>query len=114
MLRDINTNRIPENILNLEQNFASKLPKDIEKDNPTSLVWSERGPNNVGGRTRALAGDVSNPNIIIAGGITGGIWRSANSGNSWTITTTNSNCIPHPVLPRIEDGKYFELVYWYG
>ena len=30
-IRDINTNRIPENIFNLEQDFASKLPKVEDK-----------------------------------------------------------------------------------
>ncbi len=90
MLRDIKTNRLPDNILNLEQNFASKLPKATDRDNPNTLTWTERGPNNVGGRTRALACDVSNPNIIIAGSITGGVWRSVNTGGSWTQTTTNS------------------------
>ncbi|MFZ4592595.1 MAG: hypothetical protein ACOYN6_16460, partial [Ignavibacteria bacterium] len=55
MLRDINTNKIPDNIYNLEQVFASKLPKATDRDNPNSLTWTERGPNNVGGRTRALA-----------------------------------------------------------
>ena len=47
MLRDIKTNRLPDNILNLEQNFASKLPKATDRDNPNTLTWTERGPNNV-------------------------------------------------------------------
>src|SRR5665647_279126 len=45
MLRDINTNKLPDNILNLEQNFASRLPKAKETDNANSLNWTERGPN---------------------------------------------------------------------
>ena len=89
MLRDIYTNKIPDNIYNLEQVFASNLPKVTDRDNSNSLVWVERGPNNVGGRTRALAADVSNPNIFLAGGVSGGMWRSVNSGANWTITTTN-------------------------
>jgi hypothetical protein len=111
MLRDINTNRLPENIYNLEQNFASKLPKDIEGDNANSLVWTERGPNNVGGRTRALANDINNPNIFIAGGITGGIWRSVNSGNSWTITTTNSQL--HSASCIAQDRRAGNTSNWY-
>jgi hypothetical protein len=111
MLRDINTNKIPDNIFNLEQKFASGLPKNIEKDNPNSLVWTERGPNNVGGRTRALAPDINNPNIIIAGGISGGIWRSVNSGSSWTITTANSQL--HSASCVAQDRKTGSTSNWY-
>ena len=42
------------------------------------LQWEEMGPDNVGGRTRAILFDNSNPNVIISGGVSGGIWRSAN------------------------------------
>ena len=111
MLRDIKTNKIPDNIFNLEQNFASKLPKANDKDNPSSLVWTERGPNNVGGRTRALAGDISNPNIFIAGSISGGIWRTANSGASWTLTTTNSQL--HSATCIAQDKRAGNTATWY-
>ena len=90
MLRDINTNRIPDNIYNLEQNFAAALPKVTDRDNANSLTWVERGPNNVGGRTRALAGDIANANIVLAGGVSGGMWRSTDFGASWSKTTANS------------------------
>jgi len=42
----------------------------------------ELGPNNTGGRTRALMVDRRNDNIILAGGISGGLWRSENGGTS--------------------------------
>jgi hypothetical protein len=111
MLRDIHTNKIPDNILNLEQQFASRLPKNNDGDSPNSLAWTERGPNNVGGRTRALACDVSNPNIMIAGGITGGIWRSVNSGAGWTITTTNSQL--HSATCIAQDKRTGNTSNWY-
>jgi photosystem II stability/assembly factor-like uncharacterized protein len=44
----------------------------------------ELGPNTTGGRTRALMVDRRNDNIILAGGISGGLWRSENGGSSWT------------------------------
>ena len=111
MLRDIKTNRLPDNILNLEQNFASKLPKATDRDNPNTLTWTERGPNNVGGRTRALACDISNPNVIIAGGISGGIWRSVNTGSSWTQTTTNSQL--HSATCIAQDRRTGQTNNWY-
>ena len=42
----------------------------------TSFPWVERGPNNVGGRTRALVWDpnATSGNKVWAGGVTGGLW----------------------------------------
>ena len=97
MLRNPITNKIPENIRAKELLFAAGLPKR-NGDDPNALVWNERGPNNVGGRTRAILGDINDTSIVIAGGISGGIWRSTNSGVNWVQRTTltqlhNSTCI---------------------
>ncbi len=45
--------------------------------------WVERGPNNIGGRTRSLVIDPANPQHMWAGAVGGGIWRSTNAGVSW-------------------------------
>ncbi|MDX2147908.1 MAG: hypothetical protein SFZ23_10330 [Planctomycetota bacterium] len=45
--------------------------------------WTFRGPSNIGGRTRALLVDPTTPNVLIAGAVGGGIWRSTNSGATW-------------------------------
>jgi hypothetical protein len=111
MLRDPVTNKIPYNIYNLEQEFANRLPKVTDLDNANSLVWSERGPNNVGGRTRALAPDVTNTNIILAGGVSGGMWRSVNFGTSWTKTTTNAQL--HSTTCIAQDTRTGKTNIWY-
>ncbi|MBX7135910.1 MAG: hypothetical protein K1X67_24845 [Fimbriimonadaceae bacterium] len=49
-----------------------------------ATTWVERGPDNVGGRTRSLAIHPTNPNILLAGSVGGGIWRSSNGGTNWT------------------------------
>ncbi len=43
----------------------------------------ELGPNNVGGRIRAIVIDKANDNRIIIGGASGGIFVSDNKGSSW-------------------------------
>ncbi|PKP17272.1 MAG: hypothetical protein CVU05_15825, partial [Bacteroidetes bacterium HGW-Bacteroidetes-21] len=48
-----------------------------------SLDWIEMGPNNVGGRTRAILFDRTNPNIMFAGAVSGGLWKSTTGGSSW-------------------------------
>ena len=96
-LRDPVTNKIPENIRQKELEFASKLPKRTG-DDANALVWNERGPNNVGGRTRAILGDINDTNIIIAGGISGRYLAFNKLRINWVQRTTlaqlhNSTCI---------------------
>lgn len=52
-----------------------------------NLQWEFMGPNNVGGRTRAMLIDKNNPTTMFAGGVSGGLWISHNSGNSWDAYT---------------------------
>lgn len=48
------------------------------------LTWEEMGPDNVGGRTRALIVDKNNSNVLYAGSVSGGLWKSISSGQYWT------------------------------
>jgi len=86
MQRDPATNSIPVNIRSRELNFA----RDLESRNrfktsslAADYVWQTAGPGDVGGRTRALGIDRRNPNIIITGGVSGGVWKSVDGGNTW-------------------------------
>ena len=47
------------------------------------LPWVERGPGNVGGRTRALLIHPDSNDVWIAGAVGGGIWKTENAGLSW-------------------------------
>ncbi|MFH0990318.1 MAG: T9SS type A sorting domain-containing protein [bacterium] len=50
----------------------------------TALQWTERGPGNVGGRTRGLLVDPDDPtkNTWFAGSVGGGIWKTTTGGQS--------------------------------
>ena len=90
-LRNPLTGRIPENIRTKELTFASEQPfKERNRENEATS-WTHRGPFNVGGRTRALAVDVNNEDILLAGGVSGGVWRSTDAGLSWSKTTDMSD-----------------------
>ncbi len=88
--RDPLTNSIPPDIRRLELKYARTLPTDMTNSLKKSGVkittsnWQLRGPYNQGGRSRALAADITNPNILLAGGASGGMWRSTDKGLSWT------------------------------
>lgn len=48
-----------------------------------STIWNERGPDNVGGRTRAFLQDKDTPSLMFVGGVSGGLFRSTTRGLSW-------------------------------
>lgn len=50
-----------------------------------SFDWIQRGPANIGGRTRALAIDPRDTNRMWAGGVSGGLWFSSDGGQSWSV-----------------------------
>lgn len=45
--------------------------------------WTFAGPDNIGGRTRALLIDRNDNKVMYAGGVMGGIFKSTNKGASW-------------------------------
>ncbi len=50
----------------------------------TTASWQALGPGNIGGRVRAIAVHPTNPNRIVMGAVSGGIWTSNDAGVSWT------------------------------
>jgi hypothetical protein len=75
----------------------------------TSVEWTERGPANVPGRTRALL-DLSKvqPRALLAGAATGGIWKSTNEGDSWVEKNENLSTLP---ISSFAADKNFNVIY---
>jgi len=73
----------------LEQARLSFLQKSaLDSSNLPDLVWEERGPYDVGGRTRALMYDPNDSahKKVWAGAVSGGLWYNTditNSNNPW-------------------------------
>ncbi len=114
MLRDPVTNRIPSNIRAKELEWASRQPK-IDLTTMDNSNLTERGPDNRGGRTRALGIDVRSASAaattIIAGGVSGGIFKSTNNGTNWVNTFGTSQlrsvtCLAQDFRTAKEDTWY--------
>ncbi|MDH4090961.1 MAG: T9SS type A sorting domain-containing protein [Cyclobacteriaceae bacterium] len=59
------------------------------------IAWTERGPGNVPGRTRALLNiPQTNNNTWLAGAATGGIWKTVDGGTSWQERNENLTALP--------------------
>ncbi len=115
-LRSPRTGTIPEGIRERELAFAEHLPvrfRGLGKQGDVQIEgWTSRGPYNVGGRTRALAIDVTNEQVLIAGGVSGGLWRSEDGGQTWTKTTRPGQL--HSVTTVAQDTRSGKTHLWYA
>jgi uncharacterized protein (TIGR03437 family) len=50
---------------------------------PNAATWTPLGPGNIGGRTRAILINPQDPNVMFAAGVSGGVWKTSNGGQSW-------------------------------
>ncbi|MFM8839754.1 MAG: WD40/YVTN/BNR-like repeat-containing protein, partial [bacterium] len=115
LLADPITGKIPKNSRALELEFAHRFKKD-KKQYSESLLneqgWMFAGPNNVGGRTRGFAIDIRNENIMIAGAVSGGIFKSTDQGLSWKKTLRNDQL--QSVTSIIQDRRAGKESRWYA
>jgi hypothetical protein len=110
--QDPSIHRIPSERLAIS---AKKVDEQMANLSPqfrtTALSWNERGPNNIGGRTRAILVDANDAsgNTIFTGSVGGGIWKCVNfktGGYSWSKINDNManlavTCIAqHPSTPN--------------
>jgi len=109
------TGAIPPGIRNRELEFARTLPQRaqaLSKSSNASLFnWASAGPNNRAGRTRGLAVDVNDPNTIIAGGVSSGVWKSTDGGASWALKTTPG--VSFAVTTIAQDPRAGQTNTWY-
>ncbi len=121
-LCDPETGKIPAHIRERELAFAATLPSDRYLTGMRTAAtegWKQRGPWNVGGRTRAFGIDVANQNILIAGSTSGGMWRSVDMGRSWTMTSTpdqlkSVSCLTQDTRPGHTNVWYYGTGEAYG
>lgn len=114
------------NPLTGEVSLNEKLEEKNQADNANLSIYNsdsrtpfatyiERGPGNLGGRTRALAVDISDNtgNTMLAGGVSGGVFRTINGGASWTKVSSNDEI--HNVTALAQDPRPgFQNIWYYG
>ncbi len=91
---------IPENLIEIQKEINSgkfQMPSTTRSvPGDAANFWVERGPNNVGGRTKAIMFDPNDPTYetVFAGGVSGGLWKNPNISNpnsAWQMVPISSN-----------------------
>jgi hypothetical protein len=90
LLKDPRTGIIPGDIRELELAQAREILDQQLSSGYASRIaatsYAYQGPSNLGGRTRAIAFDVTDPTsgTILAGCVSGGLFRTTTGGTTWT------------------------------
>ncbi len=113
-LADPKTGEIPSNIRMRELAFASTLPKfGFDRGADLKIEFTQVGPYNVGGRTRAFAIDKADTDIYFAGGVSGGMWKSEDAGQSWRrVTAPEDHAAVSCISQDPRSGK--SNIWYYG
>jgi photosystem II stability/assembly factor-like uncharacterized protein len=111
MTKDPRLGYVPrERLLTAMEVLKTKVARQQAQRAIPGITWQERGPNNVGGRTRALLYDLNDPTRkkVWAGSVGGGLWFTNDIGNpNWQhvddlLPNLAVTCIAQsPVNPQI-------------
>jgi hypothetical protein len=105
MRRNVNTGKVEA----LDYIKASEGVKELKMKNSraTSLNWDFAGPDNIGGRSRAIVVDNVNPNLIYAGGAGGGMYVSTDAAGTWSYKSTDWDNIQVSTIAQDGDGVLY-------
>ncbi|MBK7130636.1 MAG: T9SS type A sorting domain-containing protein [Crocinitomicaceae bacterium] len=84
------------------RNEAEMMPVDR-----TDFTWTDHGPDNVGGRTRAILVDKNDINHIYAGSVSGGLFESFNRANEWQIIEGFNENLGVSSMCQTPDGNIY-------
>lgn len=86
---------------------ADYLKNVSAKSGVLNLNWELLGPDNQGGRTRALIFDNQIPNQLWAGSVGGGLFRSTDNGNNWSRVVSYDGYFPIASIAQGSDGALY-------
>jgi photosystem II stability/assembly factor-like uncharacterized protein len=80
--------------------------KTLKKSKDISFDWIDMGPDNVGGRTRAIVVDKDDSKTIYAGSVAGGLWKSTNRGGTWNKVESFDRSLSISTMQQLPNGKF--------
>ena len=90
MTVDLSEKRVPkERLIEAIKETEERKSTYAFRNRMTEVDWEERGPNTIGGRTRAVMFDPNNSTKIWAAGVNGGLWYN----NDITSNTQDWNLV---------------------
>lgn len=70
-----------QGMIALEDHVRHHVSGQESERSSSALYWNAMGPDNIGGRTRAIVAVTEN--VLYTGGVSGGLYKSVNAGDNW-------------------------------
>ena len=109
-IRSLKANQITGDIDAEEYNKVKQEVLSISRKQNKSalgLTWTNQGPDNVGGRTRAVLVDRNNPNIVYAGSVAGGLYVSSDGAGTWRPVGEMADNLAISCITQTASGRIF-------
>ncbi len=83
--------------------------KKVGSSRELGLTWRNLGPDNFGGRTRAIVSDNQDAsgNTVYAAGVSGGIWKSTNNAITWHKINSEGSNLYVSCMIQTPDGTIY-------
>ncbi len=102
----------------IDYNFVEQVKNEVKarakKTNNKALLglnWTQMGPDNVGGRARAVLVDRNNPNTVYAGSVAGGLYVSYNAAQTWQSVAGHNGLLGENLavscITQTDNGRIF-------
>ena len=95
----------PQDVLRARQQVA-EMQRSM-KTSALGLQWQEMGPDNIGGRTRGIYIDPDNPSFMLAGSVSGGLYRSTTGGSSWQLVDGDAPNNAITYITKTANGDFY-------
>lgn len=88
---------------------ANDQVKNLGSSREVNLTWTQLGPDNFGGRTRAIICDNqdASANTLYAAGVSGGIWKSTNLAITWNKINMNNDNLYVSCMIQAPNGTIY-------
>ena len=104
MRRNVNTGKMEAD----DFSNAWQAVKNISSNSRgTIMTLKDEGPDNVGGRTRAILVDNSDINTVYAGSVSGGLFKSTNRGNTWSRVDAFNAVLSVSTMAQTNNGTIY-------
>ncbi len=116
MTRDPLLNIIPRERMTIARSYMENIAGQGGglTDRLTALTWQERGPSNVGGRTRTIMIDRrdASGNTVLAGSVSGGLFKTTNFTNSSPTWVAVNDFLPNLAISAlVQDAAHPDTMF---
>lgn len=101
----------------IDYNLVTQVKNEIiargKQNNKAALGlnWTQMGPDNVGGRCRAIVVDKNNSNIVYAGSVGGGLYYSTDGTQTWNSVAGHNGALGENLavscITQTDEGRIF-------